>query len=134
MRSKKKGVRDAKKLQREAQKAMDKAAAKAKRALEKAQLKLDRAAEKERIKVDAKKAREEAKNAKVSKTPVLDTVRPTVTVGITEPGTDSVGTDKGSPEGVVSPVADYPEMTEQVRGILEEAKVERKPFVIAEEG
>jgi len=133
MSTKKRGVREAKKLQREAQKAMDKAAAKAKREAEKAQLKLDRAAEKERIKVDAKKARE-AKNAKVSKTPVLDTVRPTVTVGITEPGTDSVGTDKGSPEGVVSPVADYPEMTEQVRGILEEAKVERKPFVIAEEG
>ena len=130
----KKGVRDAKKLQREAQKALDKAAEKTKREAEKAQLKLDRAAEKERIKVDAKKAREEAKNAKVSKTPVLDTVRPTVTVGIAETGTDRVGTDKGSPESVVSPVEDYPEMTEQVSGILEETKVERKPFVISEEG
>jgi Skp family chaperone for outer membrane proteins len=132
-----KGVRAAKKLQREAQKALDKAEAKAKRAQEKAQLKLDRAAEKERIKADAKKAREEAKSAKISTKTVLDTVRPAAAMGSKEV---SVGREeetrmsKDNRSDLVSPVEDYPEMTEQVRGILEEARVERKILVVPEEG
>ncbi len=133
----KKGVREIKKQQRVEQKALDKAEAKAKRAQEKAQLKLDRAAEKERIKADAKKAREEAKSAKISTKTVLDTVRPAAAMGSKEV---SVGREeetrmsKDNRSDLVSPVEDYPERTEQVRGILEEARVERKILVVPEEG
>lgn len=127
----KKGVRETKKLQRAAQKALDKAAAKAKRAAEKAQLKLDRTAEKERIKADAKKARDEARLAKQN----MGRPEPDNEVPRKAEDTPDAAVEKAvGPAAVVQSMATYPEMTEQIRGILEEARVERRPFVITEEG
>src|SRR5271157_2480834 len=129
-----KGVREAKKMQRTAQKALDKAAVKAKRAAEKAQLKLDRAIEKERIKDDAKKAREEAKHAKQgAKIAIKSSVGQGTTTGERTSGKLCEASVRQGLEGVLPTIkADYPEMTEQIRGILEEAMIERKPFITGE--
>jgi hypothetical protein len=89
------------------------------------------------VAADAKKAREEAKNAKISTKTVLDTVRPVAALGNKEVSVgreDENRMSKDNRSDLVSPVEDYTEMTEQVRDILEEARVERKILVVPEEG
>ena len=112
----KRGVREAKKEMKAIQKEIDKAAAKVKKEAEKAQKKLDRAAERERIKQDAKRAREEAKltgkNILVPAGPVLL---------VADPEKESVATER-------------PIQSVARSNNLEEAPVERKPFVVPMEG
>jgi hypothetical protein len=154
----KKGVKEAKKQQKAVQKELDKAAAKAKRETEKAKLKLEHAEEKARIKADAKKAREEAKHGAEL---VVETGRARrVVVVRPEPINEIPGKaeDTETAALVTEDVVEIPETTPSVpsvpipaliqrdeelcgaapvkvvAGLYEEETVERKPFVILEEG
>ena len=110
-----KGVRAIKKQMNAEQKEIAKMKAKVEKAAAKAQLKLDRAVEKERIKADAKKAREEAKLAKLQ-----------------IPPNEVPGTPEDTPASAVVPetASEVP----KVAGDYEEAPVAHVPFVIPEEG
>jgi hypothetical protein len=157
MSEQKKGVREIKKQQRIEQKEIAKMKAKVEKAEAKAQLKLDRAAEKERIKAEAKKNREEMKNAKVSTENILVALRSGATVGDEETCSRSMGQgDSDTTKSVVRAMEDHPEMklsemdakvfvealtnppepneALKAAALAYEEAVERKPYVIPEEG
>ena len=123
MSTQKKGVREIKKQQKIEQKEIAKMKAKVEKAAEKAQLKLDRAAEKERIKQDAKAAREQAKN--------MGRPKPDNEVPGQAEDTTNVAIEKAS-ESVV--VVQSVLQTMGQTTIYEDFPVERKPYVIPEEG
>jgi hypothetical protein len=129
MSTQKKGVREIKKQQKAVLKELAKVQAKLDRTAEKAQLKLTRAAEKERIKTEAKKNREEMKNAaKTCSVPQPEVPGDTpndqalsVCESVRDVAPES-SLDAGS------------EVAAPAGGLLEEGVVERKPFIIPEEG
>lgn len=125
MKIQRKQTRETKKLLKAAQKELDKAAAKVKKEAEKAQKKLDRAAERERIKADAKRAREEAKLNLSARGRTTAAEGESIVCGEDVSGKSTIPSVHQSTVGLsqtVRPTA------------YEEVSIERRPFVIPEEG
>ena len=129
-----KELREAKKKQKSEQKEINKMKAKVEREAEKAQKKLDRAVERERIKADAKANREAIKNAKKTNTSGNAGEDPSLAaenVGRPEPVNAIPGEAKDTKDAPMAPKVVAEVATQSG---YEEAPIERKPFVIPEEG
>lgn len=144
MKSQKSSIRAVKKEQRATAKALQKEADKLQKALDKAAKKVEREAEKQKIKAEAKAERERLKAEKksggvqctsteVDKSVVLksDTTHPAST---STSNPDQQPLEKPQPVAItLTEAPEYPSLTEEVKAILEPAKVQRPSNVVVYE-